>query len=128
VSGEELAEMVAYAAALRIDHFNTRNEFTDWDAALHTFTFANAAHQCMRRVSASASASKSSKIQSQYPVNIQLHELTRGVFDATMRIYLNRFLNIPPAPIPKLNNTSGTLNNKEKQIAVEEKLSTLLDK
>jgi nitrite reductase/ring-hydroxylating ferredoxin subunit len=128
VSGEELAEMVAYAAALRIDHFNTRNEFTDWDVALHTFTFANAVHQCMRRVSASASASKSSKIQSQYPVNIQLHELTRGVFDAAMRIYLNRFLNIPPAPIPKPNSTFGTLNNNEKQTTVEEKLSTLLDK
>ncbi len=28
-------------------------------------------------------------------------ELLRGVFDAAMRIYLNRFLNIPPAPIPK---------------------------
>jgi len=28
-------------------------------------------------------------------------ELLRGVFDAAMRIYLNRFLNIPPAIIPK---------------------------
>ena len=28
-------------------------------------------------------------------------ELLRGVFDAAMRIYLNRFLNIPPATIPK---------------------------
>ena len=45
-----------------------------------------------------------------------------------MRIYLNRFLNIPPAPIPKPNSTFGTLNNNEKQTAVEEKLSTLLDK
>src|SRR5262249_51403038 len=28
-------------------------------------------------------------------------ELLRGVFDAAMRIYLNRFLNLPPARIPK---------------------------
>jgi hypothetical protein len=28
-------------------------------------------------------------------------ELLRGVFDAAMRIHLNRFLNIPPATIPK---------------------------
>jgi hypothetical protein len=36
-SEEELAEIVA----LRIAQFDIRNEFADWDAALHTFTFAN---------------------------------------------------------------------------------------
>ena len=30
----ELASLVAYAAALRIVHFHTRNEFSDWDARL----------------------------------------------------------------------------------------------
>ena len=57
------------------------NEFSDWDAALHTFTFSNAVHQGLRRLPTT--------------------ELLRGVFDAAMRIYLNRFLNIPPATIPK---------------------------
>ena len=28
---EELASIVTYAAALRIDQFHTRNEFSDWD-------------------------------------------------------------------------------------------------
>ena len=115
MSGEELAERVAYAAALRIAQFNTRNEFTDWDAALHTFTFANAVHQCLRRIS----TSMSHESQSQYLANIQPHELTRGIFDAAMRVYLNRFLNIPPAPIPNPNSNSGTVNNIEKQNTIE---------
>jgi nitrite reductase/ring-hydroxylating ferredoxin subunit len=76
----QLASSVAYAAALRIAQFHTRNEFSDWDAALHTFTFANAVHQGLIRISTP--------------------ELLRGVFDAAMRIYLNRFLNIPPARLP----------------------------
>jgi len=78
---EELARIVCYTAALRITQFHTRNEFSDWDAALHTFTFSNAVHQGLRR----------------FPTM----ELLRGVFDAAIRIYLNRFLNIPPARIPK---------------------------
>ena len=65
--------------------------------------------------------------QSQYLANIQPHELTRGIFDAAMRVYLNRFLNIPPAPIPNPNSNSDTVNNIEKQNAIEKKLSTLLD-
>ena len=35
---EELASIVCYAPALRIAQFHTRNEFSDWDAALHTHT------------------------------------------------------------------------------------------
>ncbi len=77
----ELASSVSYAAALRIAQFHTQNEFSDWDTALHTFTFANAVYQGIQRVSTP--------------------ELLRGVFDAAMRIYLNRFLNIPPASLPK---------------------------
>ena len=46
----ELAGIVAYAAALRIARFHTSNEFGDWDTALHTFTFANAIHQAIRRI------------------------------------------------------------------------------
>jgi nitrite reductase/ring-hydroxylating ferredoxin subunit len=78
---EELAGAVSYAAALRIAHFHTSNEFSDWDTALHTFTFANAVHQGLRR-----SASP---------------ELVRGVFDAAMSVYLDRFLNVPAAPLPQ---------------------------
>jgi hypothetical protein len=87
----QLASSVAYAAALRIAQFHTRNEFSDWDAALHTFTFANAVHQGLIRISTP--------------------ELLRGVFDAAMRIYLNRFLNIPPARLPNSNSTEEKNGN-----------------
>ena len=76
----DVAGAVAYAAALRIAHFPQSNEFGDWDTALHTFTFANAVHQGLRR---SGSA-----------------PLLRGVLDAAMSVYLDRFLNVPPARLP----------------------------
>jgi hypothetical protein len=77
---QELAQAVAYAAALRIAQFHTSNDFGDWDTALHTFTFANAVHQGLRRVNSL--------------------DLLRGVFDAAMSVYLDRFLNIPAARLP----------------------------
>ncbi len=80
---DELAGHVAYAAALHIARFHTSNEFGDWDTALHTFTFANAVHQGLRRVNSP--------------------ELLRGVFDAAMSVYLDRFLNIPAAKLPQQN-------------------------
>ena len=64
----QLAQTVAYAAALRIARFHTSNEFSDWDTALHTFSFANAVHHGLRRAPSP--------------------ELLRGVFDAAMSIYL----------------------------------------
>jgi nitrite reductase/ring-hydroxylating ferredoxin subunit len=78
---EELAASVSYAAALRIAQFHTSNEFGDWDTALHTFTFANAVHQGLRRVPS--------------------EEVLRGVFDAAMSVYLDRFLNVPSAHVPE---------------------------
>ena len=77
----ELASAVSFAAATRIARFPTWNEFGDWDTALHTFTFANAVEQGLRR-----SASP---------------ELVRGVLDAAMSVYLDRFLNVPATRLPK---------------------------
>ena len=45
----ELALHVCYAAATRIARFHTSNEISDWDTALHTFTFANAVLQAYQR-------------------------------------------------------------------------------
>ena len=78
---EQLAGAVAYAAALRIARFPTSNEFGDWDTALHTFTFANAVQQGLRRAPSL--------------------ELLRGVFDAAMSVYLDRFLNVPAVRLPE---------------------------
>ncbi len=76
----ELASAVSFAAATRIARFPTSNEFGDWDTALHTFTFANAVEQGMRR---------SPSI-----------ELLRGVLDAAMSVHLDRFLNVPATRLP----------------------------
>jgi nitrite reductase/ring-hydroxylating ferredoxin subunit len=77
----ELASAVTYAAATRIARFPTSNEFGDWDTALHTFTFANAVEQGLRR-----SPSR---------------ELLRGVLDAAMSVHLDRFLNVPAVRLPE---------------------------
>ena len=83
----QLASTVSYAAALRIARFHTSNEFGDWDTALHTFTFANAIEQGLKRAPSV--------------------ELLRGVFDAAMSVYLDRFLNIPEAKIPVMKGLNG---------------------
>jgi nitrite reductase/ring-hydroxylating ferredoxin subunit len=77
----ELASAVSFAAATRIARFPTSNEFDDWDTALHSFTFANAVEQGLRR--------------SPSP------ELVRGVLDAAMSVHLDRFLNVPAARLPE---------------------------
>jgi nitrite reductase/ring-hydroxylating ferredoxin subunit len=99
---EQLAAAVAYAAALRIARFHTSNEFGDWDTALHTFTFANAIHRGMRRAPSI--------------------ELLRGVFDAAMSIYLDRFLNVPAAKLPVPNGVVASTG------ALLDEFPPLLDK
>ncbi|HJU36857.1 MAG TPA: Rieske (2Fe-2S) protein [Gaiellaceae bacterium] len=76
----ELASAVTHAAATRIGRFPISNEFGDWDTALHTFTFANAVEQGLRRSPAP--------------------ELVRGIFDAAMSVHLDRFLNVPARRLP----------------------------
>ena len=92
----ELAAAVAYAAALRIARFHTSNEFGDWDTAMHTFTFANAVHQGLRRL-------EGYEPPDEYP------QLLRGVLDAAMSIYLDRFLNIPAARLPTAPGGNGAV-------------------
>ncbi|HEY2652788.1 MAG TPA: Rieske (2Fe-2S) protein [Solirubrobacteraceae bacterium] len=77
----ELASAVTIAAATRIARFPTSNEFGDWDTALHTFTFANAVEQGLRR--------------SPSPL------LVRGVLDAAISVHIDRFLNVPAKRLPR---------------------------
>ncbi len=83
---DAVSQAVSYAAALRVAHFHTSNEFNDWVTVLHTFTYANAMHQLMRR---SPSAS-----------------LLRGVYHGAMSLYLARFLNMPAARLPERQSTA----------------------
>ncbi len=101
---DELAGVVAYAAALRIAQFHTSNEFGDWDTALHTFSFANAVHHGLRR--------------SPSP------ELLRGVFDAAMSVYLDRFLNVPAVRLPE---PSASPADRDRQTILAQ-LPALLDR
>ncbi|HUF33700.1 MAG TPA: Rieske (2Fe-2S) protein [Acidimicrobiales bacterium] len=90
-TGEALARAVAYAAALRITRFHTQNDFGDWNTVHHAFTAANALHQALRRGSSV--------------------ELLRGVFQCGLRVYLDRFLNVPAARLPA--TTTGDLAHLE---------------
>ena len=82
----QLANAVTYAATRRVAQFGTSNEFSDWNTVHHTFTYANAVHGLSRRTDA--------------------WEAYRGVFDAAMNVYLDRFLTMPPTPIPEPSDST----------------------
>ena len=86
-SAEELGRAVAYAAALRITRFHVQNDFGDWDQVHHAFTAANALHQAL--------------VRNPTPL------LMRGVVQGALRVYLDRFLNVPAARVP--DAVTGTL-------------------
>ena len=86
----DVARSVTHAAALRIARFHTSNEFTDWDTALHTFTFSHAVHCGLRRAPSV--------------------ELLRSVFDAAMSVYLDRFLNVPAARLPSPKDSADNID------------------
>ena len=81
----DLGRALAYAAALRVAWFGTANEHSDWEAAHHAFTYCNALHQLLKRITA------------ERPAELESPELLRGVIHGAMRLYLIRFLNAPPA-------------------------------
>jgi nitrite reductase/ring-hydroxylating ferredoxin subunit len=85
---EEVARAIAYAAALRIVRFHVQNDHGDWDTVHHAFTAANALHQAARRN--------------------PTPELARAYVQMALRVYLDRFLNVPAARLP--NATSGSLD------------------
>ena len=84
-NSEELGRAVAYAAALRITRFHTQNDHGDWDEVHHAFTAANAVHRAIRRG--------------------PTPELLRAVYHGALRIYLDRFLNVPAARLPAVAPT-----------------------
>ena len=83
---EQLGRALAYAAALRIARFHTQNDFGDWNSVHHAFTYANALHQALARR--------------------PTPELLRGVVHGALRVYLDRFLNVPAARLPATEDGS----------------------
>ncbi|WP_435157073.1 Rieske (2Fe-2S) protein [Haladaptatus sp. DFWS20] len=84
---EELANSVSFASMMRIAQFGTANEFNDWNTVHHTFTYNNAVQQAAKRASSTA--------------------LYRGVLTGAMSVYLDRFLNTPPTPMPSIDSTDA---------------------
>ena len=77
---EQLGRALAYAGSLRIVRFHVQNDFGDWNTVHHAFTAANALHQAL--------------------VRAPTHELMRGLVHGALRVYLDRFLNVPAARLP----------------------------
>ncbi|MFD0695951.1 Rieske (2Fe-2S) protein [Paenibacillus sp. GCM10027628] len=89
----QLAQLVALAAAERIVRFHTQNDFGDWIAVLHTFTYAHAVHERL--------------LQSDEPL------LQRAIFHGAVSVYLDRFLNVPAAARPKPSAFAVLANHQE---------------
>jgi hypothetical protein len=85
-SAEQLARAVAHAATLRVLRFHTQNDHRDWDSVHHGLTTANAVHQAITRG--------------------PTPELLRGVVHSAMKVYLDRFLNVPAARSPATDKGS----------------------
>ncbi|MFQ6018200.1 MAG: Rieske (2Fe-2S) protein [Kiloniellaceae bacterium] len=85
----DLSRALAYAAALRVARFGSANEFSDWNSAHHSFTYANALHQLLKRLTSDGKDERAVD-----------GEALRGVFHGAMALYINRYLNVPPARLP----------------------------
>ncbi len=78
---EQVGRAVALAAGLRITRFHVQNDHGDWDVVHHGFTYANALHQALARAPSV--------------------ELLRGAVHGALKVYLDRFLNLPAARPPR---------------------------
>ena len=88
---DEQAEAVGTttaSSALRVARFGTANEHSDWETALHVFTYANAIHQALKRIEGDDSPQEGGI------------DAARGVLHGAMALYLARYLNVPPARLP----------------------------
>jgi len=84
----DVARAVAFAAALRIAHFGTSNDHSDWESAHHTFTYANAAYGLIARATSDGA-------------NVETEALClRAALHGALAVYLNRYLNVPPVRLP----------------------------
>lgn len=87
-SAEQLARAVAHASMLRILRFHTQNDHRDWNIVHHGFTTAHALHQAI--------------------VRNPTFEVQRGIVHLAFKVYLDRFLNVPPARPPRTD--AGSLD------------------
>ena len=86
---ERLAARVAYCAALRMARFATSNEVTDWFNVQHTLNYTVAVHRAVQRCPSP--------------------DVVRAVFQGAMAVYMDRYLNVPPARLPSERSGADTL-------------------
>ncbi len=83
----DIAHAVALAASLRLVRFGTSNEHSDWNSAHHSFTYANAAFGLIKRVEIAGDPECEALC-------------LRAAVHGALAVYLNRYLNVPPARAP----------------------------
>jgi len=84
-----VARAVAFAAALRIAHFGTGNDHSDWESAHHTFSYANAAYRLIARATEGG-------------IDVETQALClRAAIHGALAVYVDRYLNVPPARLPR---------------------------
>ena len=88
---DRLAREVCYAAALRLARFATSNEVTDWFNPQHTFIYSNGVYQAVRRSAAP--------------------DVVRGIFHGAISVYMDRYLNVPPARLPAERKSRDDLSD-----------------
>ena len=71
---------ITRAAGLRLARFATSNEVGDWFNPQHTFIFCNAVQQALQRTTGP--------------------DVVRALFQAAVAVYVDRYLNVPPARLP----------------------------
>ena len=91
----DVARAVAFAAALRIVHFATSNDHADWESAHHTFSYANAAFGLIARATGGGADLETEAL------------CLRAALHGALAVYLDRYLNVPPARLPRGEDEAG---------------------
>ena len=91
----DVARAVAFAAALRIARFATSNDHADWESAHHTFSYANAAFGLIARATGGGADLETEAL------------CLRAALHGALAVYLDRYLNVPPARLPRAEDAAG---------------------
>jgi hypothetical protein len=82
-------------APVGIAHFGTGNDHSDWESAHHTFSYANAACSLIARATEGGA-------------DVETEALSlRAALHGALAVYLDRYLNVPPARLPSGDDTTA---------------------
>ena len=98
---------VTRAAGLRLARFATSNEVSDWFNPQHTFIFCNAVQRALLRSTAP--------------------DVVRALLQAAIAVYMDRYLNVPPARLPAERGAARGAAAQEAPGALLDELLQLLD-